>query len=247
MTSDGERVNGRHDDGGLYENPPGAALCQAGVFDDFSSAWLACLREVVRGGTGSHDGPTALREVLNLSVSARRCTRQSLVGVGAAPDRLALMVRKYESRSVLPEYKVSYGNLFRDHEGVDQLAWVVDRLRAKPETKSATIGFHQPGHPDLSCISLVDCKLRDGLLHINAVFRSQNIFGSQPGNALALARLQQRIAAEIGAETGFLTLHVLSAHVYFEDMAAAERLLRQHALHDRHRMLGATSSGEVTV
>jgi thymidylate synthase len=135
------------------------------------------------------------------------------------------MIEKYESLSVLPMYELSYGKLFRKHAGVDQIDWMVRRLRLRPEAKSATIGFHAPGDEVLSCISLVDCKLREGRLHLNAVFRSQNVFGSQPGNACALRRIQGSIADDLGVPAGALTLHILSAHIYEGDWDAANRIV----------------------
>jgi thymidylate synthase len=100
----------------------------------------------------------------------------------------------------------------------------VRRLTARPEAKSATIGFHTPGEEMLSCISLVDCKLRDGMLHLTGVFRSQNVFASQPGNACALRRIQDGIADKLGVRAGALTLHVMSAHIYERDWNAALRV-----------------------
>jgi thymidylate synthase len=198
-----------------------AASTNLGTFDRFSDGWHACVRQVLSCGHQVTDDGALLKEMLNVSLSAWTCTSQDLQAAGADPDRLRLMIDKYESMSVLPMYKVSYGKLFREHAGVDQVEWLVRRLGLRPETKSATIGFHTPGEDVLSCISLVDCKLRDGQLHLNAVFRSQNVFASQPGNACALRRLQTRVADGLGARVGALTLHVMSAHIYERDWDAA--------------------------
>jgi thymidylate synthase len=192
-----------------------------GIFDTFADAWVECLRMVVRDGRDGFDEDRRLRELLNITLSAASCNYDDFVSAGADVDRMALMIRKYGAQSVLPEYRVSYGALFRDHMGVDQVSWLVRRLRSKPETKSATIGFHIPGGTELSCISLFDCKLRDQLLHVNAVFRSQNVFGSQPGNVLALSILQHELARELDVGVGTITLHILSAHIYADDLDAA--------------------------
>jgi hypothetical protein len=198
---------------------------QIGVFEDLADAWLACLRAVLAEGAEVRDLGRSLRELLNVTLSARGCDERSLIQVGADARRIALMREKYESLVTLPEYNMSYGRLFRDHRGVDQIEWLVQRLRRNPESKSATIGFHVPGSADLSCISLLDCKLRNGLLHVNSVFRSQNVYGSQPGNGMAISRLQREIAQAIDAEPGYLTLHILSAHIYEEDVREVLNLL----------------------
>ena len=204
---------------------PAAASVNLGTFDRFSGAWLACLGWVLDRGRDIADDGVVLKESLNVTISARTCAADDLETVGAGPDRLHLMIEKYESLAVLPMYEMSYGKLFRKHAGVDQIDWLVRRLKRRPEAKSATIGFHTPGDEVLSCISLVDCKLREGKLHLNAVFRSQNVFGSQPGNACALRRIQAGIANDIGVPPGVLTLHILSAHIYERDLDAARRVV----------------------
>lgn len=196
-----------------------------GVFQELSDAWLACLRAVVRKGRDARDGGQLIKELLNVTLAVQDCDEETLKSVGADADRIGLMQEKYESLEILPQYRMSYGRLFRDHAGVDQVAWVTRRLRENPESKSATIGFHVPGEDDLSCISLLDWKLRNGLLNVNAVFRSQNVYGSQPGNAVAIARLRRQIAEDLGVKSGFLTLHILSAHIYAEDLHRASRIL----------------------
>jgi thymidylate synthase len=196
-----------------------------GVFEELSDAWLACLHAVVRKGRDTWDGGQRIKELLNVTLAARNCDEGRLKSAGADAVRIGFMRDKYESLEILPQYRMSYGRLFRDHAGVDQVAWVTRRLRENPESKSATIGFHVPGADDLSCISLLDCKLRDGLLNVNAVFRSQNVYGSQPGNAVAISRLRHEIAEDLGVGPGFLTLHILSAHIYAEDLHHASRIL----------------------
>lgn len=176
-------------------------------------------------GHDTMDGSRSLRELLNVSLSAHTCGVEDLLAVGADPDRIALMERKYTSLQPVPPYSMAYGTLFRRHQGIDQISTVIDRLRRKPETKQATIGFHVPGEENLSCVSLLDFKIRHGLLHTNAVYRSQNIFASQPGNAVALRHIQEEVAAALAVDPGPLTLHVLSAHVYEHDQAVAAELV----------------------
>lgn len=196
-----------------------------GSFERFADAWIACLRQVALNGVIVRDNDVKLRESLNVSLSARSCDVESLAALGASEARVSLMVQKYSSLSVLPEYDLSYGALFRDHCGVDQVAWITERIVANRDTKSATIGFHLPGSSQLSCISLVDCKLRGDLLHLSAVFRSQNIYGSQPGNAVALRKLQDEIAEKLDVRAGYLTLHIMSAHIYETDWNIVDEII----------------------
>ena len=60
---------------------------------------------------------------------------------------------------------------------------------------------------------------------MTAVYRSQNVYASQPGNVCALRDLQAEIANSLSAGTGVLTLHVMSAHIYENDWGAAHEIL----------------------
>ncbi|MEU6404107.1 thymidylate synthase [Streptomyces sp. NPDC046985] len=195
------------------------------VFEKFADAWLSCLGDVWTHGSDVTDDGVFLRERLNVSLSARTCDRRDFVAAGADERRIDLMLRKYTSLEPVEPYETSYGRLFRRHMDVNQIDWLIGRLRAKTHTKSATIGFHAPGSDALSCISLMDCKIRDGALSLTAVYRSQNILASQPGNVCALRDFQQEIAHAVAAGVGALTLHILSAHIYQHDWDATQELI----------------------
>lgn len=213
-----------------------------GIFRHFSQAWLACMEGIQRNGHEALDGDVRLKELLNVSMAAYDCSVNDFLSCGASEDRMRLMLDKYRSQSILPQYTVSYGRLFRNHNGIDQIQWVIDRLKENPHSKSATIGFHVPGDSELSCISLLDCKIRNHALHITAVYRSQNVYASQPGNLCALHDLQQEIADNLRVPAGVLTLHIMSAHIYEDDWSAAHELVTRYsgfeASRASHRCLG---------
>jgi thymidylate synthase len=175
------------------------------------------------------DGSDRLREVCNYVVTLDSIDPgEPLLRRFADSSRIQLMHRKYASLDVLPQYKISYGALLYDYQGVDQVNWAVRRLRGKRETKSATITFHTPGHSELSCLSLLDFKIRDEALCMTAVYRSQNVYASQPGNLLALRAVQERVAADVDAAVGGVTLLAISAHIYESDVGAATEIIRAY-------------------
>ena len=185
-------------------------------------AWVRCLREVLTRGEQILDGPCRLLEVSNYNFTVTDIDLdEPLLRQFADQDRIRLMYRKYASLDVLPEYNISYGALLYDYDEVDQIDHVVQRLLGKRETKSATITLHPPGAAELSCLSLLDFKIRDGALRMTAFYRSQNVYASQPGNVLALRELQEQVAAKVDAAVGPLVLHAASAHIYEADLPAA--------------------------
>lgn len=95
---------------------------------------------------------------------------------------------------------------------------------------SATITLHKAGEDKLACLSMIDFKYRDKLLDMTVVYRSQNIFWSQPGNMLALYQIQNDVATELGYKIGKIDLVVLSAHIYERDFDQVRYILNQAEL-----------------
>lgn len=114
-----------------------------------------------------------------------------------------------------------------NNNGINQMEWLRERILNKPETKSATITLHKPGEKMLACLSLLDFKYRNGKLDMNVVYRSQNLYASQPGNLIALRRIQEDLANAIGKPVGKIDLIVLSAHIYEENYSDVNQILKR--------------------
>jgi thymidylate synthase len=188
-------------------------------------AWLQALQLILQEGRWIGDGPQRLLEVRPLILRIASVDEDDPIITNSADrSRIELMLRKYSSCEILPQYKISYGRLLYDNDGVDQIDWVVNRLQSKPETKAATIALHRPGEAEPSCLSLLDFKLREDRLAMTAVYRSQNVFASQPGNVMALRRVQCDVAARLDLQAGTFDLFALSAHIYESDVIPAQRV-----------------------
>jgi thymidylate synthase len=139
----------------------------------------------------------------------------------------------------------TYGSLIFDNAGVNQFEWVVNRLSSKRETKSATFGLLTPGSqsPNLPCLTTVDAKIRNGQLELQFFFRSQNIFGRQYANLLALAKLQDDIARRCSVTVGSMRGYIASAHIYAFDFVESKRIISGESLtiQDRYYEMGPKS------
>ncbi len=122
----------------------------------------------------------------------------------------------------------TYGQLIYDMNGIDQFDWMIRRIKKKPETKSATISLMSPGMKGLNlpCLIALDAKIRKGALHLQFFFRSQNIFGRQYANLLALAALHERLSLQSGYSIGRMKGYIASAHIYDFDLVDASDLIR---------------------
>ena len=181
-------------------------------------AWLKAMQIVMNVGEDIWDEDIALREVRNLYITIEDIIdNDSVIQRYADHDRIQLMKEKYATCGLVGDYKIDYGSYIYNNNGINQIEWVIDRIKHKPETKSATISLHKPGEDMLACLSILDFKYRNGVLDMNVVYRSQNIYWSHPGNMLALRQIQKDVADELNLKMGKVDLVVFSAHIYESD------------------------------
>jgi thymidylate synthase len=102
---------------------------------------------------------------------------------------------------------------------LDQIAYIVEKLRASPTSRRALAITWNPvvdeKLDDCPCLQLVQCVLRQGLLHMKVVFRSNDMLSAAGANMYALVRLQQWIAEQLSAEVGSYAHISLVPHIYY--------------------------------
>lgn len=190
------------------------------------NAWLAAMRTVMQKGKDIWDEDVPLREVQNLYLTIEKIDEADpILKQYADKDRISLMKQKYATCGLVGDYKIDYGSYIYNNNHVNQIDWVIERIRKKPETKSATITLHKPGEEMLACLSMLDFKYREGVLDMTVIYRSQNIFWSHPGNMLALHQIHQDVADALGYVLGKVELVVISAHIYERDFKKVTSIL----------------------
>jgi len=189
--------------------------------DTLGAAWLAVARRILASGIASRYDGLAVREIslVTLAVEAPD-PDDELIARYAEPERLAWMHANFTDQAQVAALggADSYATRLFDyeHSGRDQVAWVVDRLRRDPTTRSATITTFQP-HTDTSyipCVSLLDFWLPGGAVELVAYAHSIDFGAKGYGNLVELASLQQQVAGQLGQPAGRLLMLVKSAHIY---------------------------------
>jgi thymidylate synthase len=201
-------------------------VVEAGTLGD---GWLEVSRRILDAGLdGSYDGQ-ATKELAHVSLRvARPDPADELIASLADPAWLDWMRRNFTEPDDVAELggARSYARRLRDYDGLDQVAWVVERLRADPETRSATITTFQP-HSDtayIPCVSLLDFWRVDGALDLVVYAHSLDFGKKAYGNLVELARLLHEVAAAVAMPVGSLVVHAKSAHVYEPELEAMGRL-----------------------
>jgi thymidylate synthase len=187
--------------------------------------WLEVSRKILDAGADTaYDGqPTKELALVTLRVSAPD-PADELIGTLADPGWLDWMRRNFTESADVPELggARSYATRLRDYDGRDQVAWVIDRLRGDPETRSATITTFQPltDTSYIPCISLLDFWRVGGELELVVYAHSLDFGKKAYGNLVELARIQQEVARAVGLPAGALVVHAKSAHVYEPELEA---------------------------
>jgi thymidylate synthase len=199
-------------------------------------SWLAVAGRIVASGLPSlYDGlPIRELSLVTLAV-ARPDPDDEIIAAHADPERLAWMHANFtdHGRVVSLGDTDSYATRLFDyeHSGRDQVGWVIDRLRANPASRSATITTFQP-HTDttyIPCISMLDFWLPDGAVELVVYAHSIDFGAKGYGNLVELASLQRHVADALGVPVGRLLMIIKSAHVYETELNYIEEVLATDA------------------
>jgi thymidylate synthase len=195
-------------------------------------AWMAIAAAILeRGVVGSWDG-LPIVEVFRatLDVHSPRVNDQIIAQHGD-PERLAWMHANFTEHSRVAELgdSDSYATRLYDYAqtGRNQIRWVIDRLAANPWTRDATVTTFQP-LTDISyipCISLLDFWLVEGNLQLSVYCHAIDFGTKGYANLVELAALQARVADDLEARVGTLTMTVKSAHIYETELGLMRRIV----------------------
>jgi thymidylate synthase len=189
--------------------------------ESIGEAWLGIARRILTGGVASRYDDLPVLEVprVTITVDAPR-TADAIVQEYGDVARLQWMHANFTDLSLVRELgdARSYASRLFDYGGVgrDQVEWVIERLRADPTSRSATITTFEPllDTTYIPCVSVLDFWIRDGALE-QVVYAHSIDFGAKGyGNLVELAWLQEHVASELGVPVGRLDFLVKSAHVY---------------------------------
>ncbi|MEM2146183.1 MAG: thymidylate synthase [Candidatus Jordarchaeaceae archaeon] len=184
-------------------------------------AWKKGLELLRKKGLKTMDDNQALSEILQLFIVLENPVDEEEKISIVNPSMADWMKANFEHEILVPELgnAKSYGCRLRNYKGRNQLQWVKEKLRNKPETKSATITMLMPDEDKsyVPCVSLLDFKLRNNTLHMTATCRSLDFGKKALFNFLALKRIADEVKDELSIPNLTLTVHIISAHVYEKD------------------------------
>lgn len=181
------------------------------------NAWQYALNQISLNGSNIITEDNALiREVLNLQLEIQH-PMDGFPIEGSGWDLPALDV-----------YANDLCNFSYDLRGFDynycermgrQIYHIIEMLKKYPTTRRATAYLWLP-EKDLEtrlhkpCQIVANYLIRAGKLYATHFFRSHDIKDAWPQNVYGLAKLQEKIANEVGCQIGSITTFSASAHYY---------------------------------
>jgi thymidylate synthase len=183
--------------------------------------WLRTSSAILeRGALERYDGQPTRDLALRTLTVAQPASDDPLIAELGDAEWLAWMHENFFVEKDVPELgdAKSYAVRLFNYGGAgrDQISWVVERLRADPDCRSASVTTFQPLTDTvyIPCVSLLDFWLRDGAVELVVYAHSLDFGKKAYGNLVELTRLQEHVAGELGRAVGQLVVHAKSAHVY---------------------------------
>lgn len=193
--------------------------------------WLRTSRTILeQGALADYDGQETRELALLTLVVERPSSDDPVIAELGDAEWLAWMHDNFFIQKDVPELgdAKSYAVRLFNYGGAgrDQIAWVVERLRAEPGCRSATVTTFQPltDTAYIPCVSMLDFWRPHGALELVVYAHSLDFGKKAYGNLVELTRLQEHVAGELGAPIGRLVVHAKSAHVYEPEWALMARL-----------------------
>jgi thymidylate synthase len=183
------------------------------------SNWVNYCKAVFEQGSDFYDESEKIKELLDVFLIFESFDPNDPIFQKFTDSKLTeLYRRKMVSQEIIPELGVSYGKRLYNQMGIDQVKWLTDRLKRKPETKAATISLLLPEDPGprIPCLAVVDVKIRAGKVNLTCFYRSQNASRGY-GNFIGIHDLHQKIAGELSLPLGEMKIFISSAHIYEKD------------------------------
>ena len=215
--------------------------------ETIADCWLAILHHIRLNGTlsnTSYDG--CIQELIDLVVVVEH-EPESLYfpEPNYLPIDRAFMEGGYldavlEDSEPQEGIKYAYGHRMRSWFDTDQVADVVAKLKANPNSTQALIDLWDAKVDNLEgssppCLITVWLRIVETSLTLTAHLRSNDMFSAWPANAMALRVLQTRIRDQVNPDLDIGPLVTVSgsAHIYDDTFEAADRTIKSHYKHHK--------------
>jgi thymidylate synthase len=147
-------------------------------------------------------------------------------------DSIAYYIQGYHKFAEGGGIHGAYGPRLFNFDGINQVEYVVQTLRKKPDSRQAVIQLfdHEDvvaSHKDVPCTCTLQFMIRSGALKLITYMRSNDAYLGLPHDIFAFTMLQELIAQSIDIPMGDYVHVVGSFHLYETDVEEARAFLNE--------------------
>jgi thymidylate synthase len=200
--------------------------------NSISDAWYRGLNIIWNHGHEVKDERgSRIREYLNLMIVIQNPYDDRIPkDISWNEQRLEEYAKQLISGENVQDFEYTYGQRLRNwNDQIDQIAYVINKLKKNPTTRRATAVTWIPTIDtevdEVPCMIIDDFKIRDHKVNLTTLFRSHDFAGAYPANLYGLSRLLEYVAGEVGVKPGMITTVSASAHIYEHDWDMIEDIL----------------------
>jgi thymidylate synthase len=189
--------------------------------ETIGEAWQSAFNYIMQNGEKIRDNNQELIESMHIILIINAPDELDLLAQVQNNATRAWMRENFTEIKKMPalENSWSYGWRLYNFQGIDQINWVIEKLKKKPESKSATISMIQKAGEEsyIPCVSLLDFKIRNNSLWLSVACRSLDFGKKAIHNFTNLAAIAKKVANALEIEKIKLIVYVISAHIYKQD------------------------------
>ena len=203
-----------------------------GVVETIGDAWISFLKEVTQNGVVRvYDKNEIIKEVCGLSISIKHAKwPDTIIEKYMDKDAFKWMEDNFTKQGLVRELNnaKSYASrLYNYMNKKNQIEWVINKLKKKPSSCSATITTFDPLNDEsyIPCISLLDFYIENNVLNLYVYARSLDWGKKAYANLVMLTKILEEVSEGIDVPVGGIELTVKVSRVYKEENDIVERIL----------------------
>jgi thymidylate synthase len=195
--------------------------------------WVRVVRKILEKGmllTGERASKTKWLDNVVIHITDPYTDRVS----EKYPFSEPVLKEKYATQLLNPDrldFDYTYGerlNAWGDDERLNQIEYVIRKLKASPNSRRAVATTWDPRKDTLvdevPCLNHFVFMVCEGRIDLSVMIRSNDMYGAWPANVYALGELLTHVSDEVGLPTGRITTMSVNAHIYEHDWEQAEQV-----------------------
>lgn len=205
-----------------------------GNIDTIGNSWITMLKEIIKNGKATlYNGDEAkpIQELVGTTFTIQNIIiPDPIIEKYMVKEEYEWMEDNFTKLGTVKELhnENSYASrLYNYMNEKNQINWVIDRLKNKKYTCSATITTFEPLTDEkyIPCVSMIDFYVQNEKLDMYVYCRSLDFGCKAYVNLVMLYKILQQVSKEINLIPGDMHMTIKSSHIYDRDRNKIDNIL----------------------